>query len=84
MSLKRVLVTGHKGYIGCVVAPMLMEMGYEVLRHGCRLLRAGATFGGQPAEIVGLHKDIRDAQLSDLEGFDAVVHLAGLVERSTG
>ena len=77
MSLKRVLITGHKGYIGCVVAPMLMEMGYEVCGMDVDYYAQG-DFGGQSAEVLGTHKDIRDAQPADLKGFDAVVHLAGL------
>ncbi len=73
----RVLITGHKGYIGAVMAPMLQTAGHEVVGLDSALF-ARCTFGAEVAPIPAMQKDIRDVQLSDLEGFDAVVHLAGL------
>lgn len=73
----RVLLTGHKGYIGTVLAPMLIEAGHEV--HGLDSdLFERCTFGNQPQAIPEMIKDVRDVQLADLQGFDAVLHLAGL------
>jgi nucleoside-diphosphate-sugar epimerase len=75
----RVLVTGHKGYIGTVMVPMLLEAGHDVVGLDSDLYRQ-CTFGGVDgiADIPELKKDIRAVQLSDLEGVDAVIHLAGL------
>ncbi|AFZ44060.1 NAD-dependent epimerase/dehydratase [Halothece sp. PCC 7418] len=73
----RVLVTGHKGYIGTVLVPMLVQQGYEVVGLDSDLFR-GSTFGEGIQDIPEIEKDIRDLELSDLEGFDAVLHLAGL------
>ena len=73
----RVLLTGHKGYIGTVLSGMLRKAGHEV--HGidsdmfCR-----CTFGTLPPAIPETIKDIRDIELEDVQGFDAVLHLAGL------
>jgi nucleoside-diphosphate-sugar epimerase len=75
----RVLVTGHRGYIGTVMVPMLLDAGHDVT--GCDSdLYERCTFatGGPIAAVPSLRKDIRDVTLSDLKGFDAVVHLAAL------
>lgn len=72
-----VLVTGHDGYIGTVLAPMLQQAGHEVVGLDNYLFEA-CGFGPEPPPIPSLRKDIRDVELSDLEGFDAVLHLAGI------
>jgi nucleoside-diphosphate-sugar epimerase len=73
----RVLVTGHKGYIGTILVPMLLAAGHETVGFDSDLYER-STFGEGIAEIPEIRKDIRDVQKSDLEGFDAVLHLAGL------
>lgn len=73
----RVLVTGHKGYIGTVLTPMLLERGYEVVGLDSDLFEE-CTFGDPPVEVPEIRKDIRDVEASDLQGVDAVMHLAGL------
>ena len=73
----RVLVTGHKGYIGTVLTPMLLERGYEVIGLDSDLFE-DCTFGEPPVEVPEIRKDIRDVEASDLHGVDAVMHLAGL------
>jgi nucleoside-diphosphate-sugar epimerase len=72
----RVLVTGHHGYIGSITAPFLRAAGHEVVGldtffyEGCDLLAS--------ADESHLQLDVRDVRARDLEGFDAVVHLAAL------
>jgi nucleoside-diphosphate-sugar epimerase len=73
----RVLVTGHKGYIGTVMTPMLADAGHEVVGLDTDLFEQ-CTFGEAPREFPSIRKDLRDIEHSDLEGFDAVIHLAGL------
>ncbi|NES23472.1 MAG: SDR family oxidoreductase [Symploca sp. SIO3E6] len=73
----RVLVTGHKGYIGTVLVPMLLAQGHEVVGFDSDLY-TNSTFGDGIQEISEINKDIRDVEASDLEGFEAVLHLAGL------
>ncbi|MEL7036348.1 MAG: SDR family oxidoreductase [Cyanobacteria bacterium J06592_8] len=73
----RVLVTGHKGYIGTVLVPLLLEKGHEVVGLDSDLYRQ-STFGEGIQEVPELIKDVRDVEISDLDGFDAVLHLAGL------
>jgi len=73
----RVLVTGHNGYIGTILVPILKQAGHEVMGLDSNLFTA-CTFGAEVFSIPAIKKDIRDVEASDLEGFDAVIHLAGL------
>jgi nucleoside-diphosphate-sugar epimerase len=73
----RVLVTGHHGYIGSVLAPALQEAGHEVVGLDTFYYR-GCDFGDGREFEPALAIDLRDVQPADLEGYDAVVHLAAL------
>lgn len=73
----RILITGHKGYIGTVMAPLIADAGHEVAGLDSDLFEQ-CTFGEAPQEFPSIRKDLRDVELSDLEGFEAVIHLAGL------
>lgn len=73
----KVLLTGHKGYIGAVAGPLLRTAGHDVVGLDTDLF-AGCEFGDPVKEIPEVRKDIRDLTKRDLEGFDAVVHLAAL------
>jgi nucleoside-diphosphate-sugar epimerase len=72
-----VLVTGHDGYIGTVLVPVLLEAGHRVtgldtfLYEGCDLFPPRAT-------VDAVRLDVRDVGPRDLEGLDAIVHLAAL------
>ena len=75
----RVLVTGHRGYIGVVMTRTLQAAGFDVVGLDSDLYR-DCTFG-DPRDVPSvptLTRDIRDVEQSDLDGFDAVVHLAAL------
>jgi nucleoside-diphosphate-sugar epimerase len=73
----KVLLTGHKGYIGAVAGPILGSAGHEVVGLDTNLF-AGCDFGTEVPEIPEIRKDLRDLETNDLEGFDAVVHFAAL------
>lgn len=73
----RVMVTGNKGYIGTVMVPMLLSRGYQVIGLDSDLYR-NCTFCGNIVEVSTIQKDIRDVEIDDLRGVDAVCHLAGL------
>lgn len=74
----RVALTGHLGYVGTVMAPILVAAGHDVVGIDTDLYR-NSTFGeGETSSVPTIKKDIRDLAADDLEGFDAVVHLAGL------
>src|SRR5262245_1204291 len=73
----RVLVTGHTGYIGAVLIPMLLEAKHEVIGFDTGFF-AGCDFNGGLASVPTMRKDLRDVTATDLNGFDAVIHLAAL------
>lgn len=72
-----ILVTGDKGYIGSVLAPTLTGMGYTVRGYdigyfeNCLLRPVTESYSS-------IKKDIRRVEKKDVEGIDAIVHLAGL------
>ena len=73
----KVLVTGHRGYIGTVLLPMLLEAGHEITG-----LDSGyfddCLYTDRDIDVPYIKKDIRDVELADVEGMDAIIHLAGL------
>jgi nucleoside-diphosphate-sugar epimerase len=75
----RVLVTGHLGYIGTILTPMLVQAGHEVVGLDSDLY-ARCTFapGGEIRQVPTIFKDTRDVEITDFAGLDAVVHLAAL------
>jgi nucleoside-diphosphate-sugar epimerase len=79
----KVLLTGNRGYIGAVMTPYLVAQGVEVVGLDNDLY-ADSDFGSWSDPTPSIRKDIRDVETSDLEGFDAVVHLAGISNDPVG
>lgn len=75
--MSRILVTGHNGYIGTVMTPMLLAAGHEVVGLDTDFYRRCTFLDGVP-QVPSLEKDVRDVTVDDLQGFDAVIHLAAL------
>lgn len=75
--MARILVTGHNGYIGTVMTPMLLAAGHEVVGLDTDYYRR-CTFLNNVPQVPALEKDLRDVKPVDLQGFDAVIHLAAL------
>jgi nucleoside-diphosphate-sugar epimerase len=73
----KILLTGHKGYIGAVAAPVLRAAGHEVVGLDTDLF-AGCEFGPASEDVPEMRKDLRSLTRADVEGFEAVVHLAAL------
>jgi nucleoside-diphosphate-sugar epimerase len=74
----RVLVTGQNGYIGCVMVRVLRSAGHHVVGLDTCYFEDCTLGEDIPQGVPVVHKDIRDVTASDMEGFDAVVHLAAL------
>lgn len=72
----RILVTGCHGYIGSVLVPLFLEAGHEVVGLDSNWFEPCVY--GEVAEYPHLAIDVRDVSLADLQGFDAVIHLAAL------
>jgi nucleoside-diphosphate-sugar epimerase len=79
----RVLVTGHDGYIGSVLVPILRQAGHEVVGLDTGLY-ADCVLGPAPDEVKTLRVDVRDVEPAHVTGFDAVVHLAALCNDPLG
>ena len=77
MHAKRILVTGDRGYIGSVLIPDLLDQGHFVSGIDQRYYEKCA-FGAFTPQAFSQHADIRELSLKDLQGYDAVIHLAAL------
>ncbi|ETK34323.1 NAD-dependent dehydratase [Microbispora sp. ATCC PTA-5024] len=71
------MLTGHQGYLGTVMAPVLAEAGHEVVGLDSGLF-ADCVLGPPPADPETYTVDLRDVEPRHLAGIDAVVHLAAL------
>lgn len=74
----RVLLTGHQGYLGTVMAPVLTAAGHEVVGLDSGLFAACLLGKLDVPDVPGLALDLREVTEETLRGFDAVVHLAAL------
>lgn len=73
----KTLVTGHQGYLGSVMVPILSAAGHDVVGFDTGLFE-DCVLGATPNDPPAIRKDIRDVEPSDLAGFEAVIHLAAL------
>ena len=73
----RVLLTGHNGYIGTRLVPLLLERDHDVVGLDTDYY-AACTFGDFAPSVPEIVCDVRAAEIEMLAGFDAVIHLAGL------
>src|SRR5512136_2465933 len=73
----RILVTGHLGYIGTVMVPLLQAEGHLITGLDIDIFKE-CTFIVEIHGVPYIRKDIRDVTAHDLRGFDAVIHLAAL------
>src|SRR5580704_9921731 len=73
----KVLITGHRGYVGVEMVPELRAAGHDLVGLDTGLFDE-CDFSAPPDEVPNLNVDLRDVTPRHLEGFDAVVHLAAL------
>ena len=79
-----VLVTGTEGYIGSILAPQLLKRGHNVLGVDTGFYQAGWLYHAVDRSPRMLNKDLRNLTVEDLEGIDAIVHMAELSNDPTG
>ncbi|MEO1374207.1 MAG: SDR family oxidoreductase [Cyanobacteria bacterium J06635_10] len=80
----KILVTGTEGYLGCLLAPLLIEKGHEVIGVDTGYYKVGWLYNGTTTTAKTLNKDIRHISLEDLQGVEAIVHMAELSNDPTG
>ncbi|MGH7471451.1 MAG: NAD-dependent epimerase/dehydratase family protein, partial [Longimicrobiales bacterium] len=79
----RVLLTGHNGYIGSVMGRMLGQAGHDVVGLDTYLFEE-CSFGPEMPDLASMRLDLRDTLQPQLQGFDAVIHLAALCNDPLG
>ncbi|NET73557.1 MAG: SDR family oxidoreductase [Sphaerospermopsis sp. SIO1G2] len=80
----KILVTGTEGYLGCLLPNLLIAKGHEVTGVDTGFYKVGWLYNGTITTVKTLNKDIRHITPEDLEGVDAIVHMAELSNDPTG
>lgn len=80
----KILVTGTEGYLGSLLPPLLIERGHEVLGVDTGYYKVGWLYNGTEVTAKTLNKDIRNITAEDLQGIEAIVHMAELSNDPTG
>lgn len=80
----KILVTGTEGYLGCLLAPLLIDRGHEVIGVDTGFYKVGWLYNGSATTPKTLNKDIRHITIEDLHGIEAIVHMAELSNDPTG
>ena len=73
----KILVTGNLGYIGSVLVPILKKEGHEVIGYDIGYYKECMLYDDH-IHIKQIIKDIRDVNIEDLAGIEAIIHLAAL------
>jgi len=76
--MKKIIVTGHNGFIGSLLVPLLVKKGYEVIGIDTNYFGKECEFYSKTNEIKEIKKDIRKITEKDIEGAYAICHLAAL------
>jgi nucleoside-diphosphate-sugar epimerase len=79
-----ILVTGTEGYLGSLLPPLLIERGHEVIGVDTGFYKEGWLYNGTQVTAKTLNKDIRKITAEDLQGVEAIVHMAELSNDPTG
>jgi nucleoside-diphosphate-sugar epimerase len=80
----KILVTGTEGYLGSLLPPLLIQRGHEVIGVDTGFYKVGWLYNATELTAKTLNKDIRHITLEDLQGVEAVVHMAELSNDPTG
>lgn len=73
----KILVTGHRGYIGAVLTPLLVREEHDVVGLDTGYFDE-CTLVPDELHVPEVRRDLRDVRAEDVAGFDAIVHLGAL------
>lgn len=76
--MQKIIVTGHSGFIGSLMVPLLLEKGYEVVGIDTNYFGKDCEFYPPKTGFTEIIKDTRKINEKDLEGAYAICHLAAL------
>jgi nucleoside-diphosphate-sugar epimerase len=82
--IMRVFVTGTDGYLGSLLAPELVRQGYDVIGLDTGFYKERMLYRHDGVTPLTLNKDLRQVVIEDLEGVEAVVHMAELSNDPVG
>ncbi len=80
----KIFITGTDGYLGSVIAPLLVKRGHQLVGLDTGFYRGGWLYNGVETTAATLHKDLRRVEAEDLKGCEAVVHMAELSNDPAG
>jgi nucleoside-diphosphate-sugar epimerase len=80
----RICVTGSDGYLGSLLAPQLIRRGYDVVGLDAGFYKERMLYRSKDPSPRTLVKDVREVEVSDLAGFDAIVHMGELSNDPAG
>jgi nucleoside-diphosphate-sugar epimerase len=77
-KIMRICVTGSEGYLGSLLAPELLRRGHDVIGIDTGFYKEGTLYRSGATTPMTLAKDLRQIEVGDLHGMDALVHMAEL------
>jgi nucleoside-diphosphate-sugar epimerase len=80
----KICLTGSDGYLGSLLAPELVRAGHDVVGYDTGFYRERMLYRSLVSSPRTVLKDVREITASDLEGFDAVVHMGDLSNDPAG
>ena len=80
----KIFVTGTEGYLGSLLAPLLMQRGHEVIGLDTGFYKVGWLYNATDLTAKTLNKDLRQITEEDLQGVEAIVHMAELSNDPAG
>jgi nucleoside-diphosphate-sugar epimerase len=80
----RILLTGSDGYLGSLLSPVLLRLGHDVIGLDTGYYAERSLYHSGNSLPRTLVKDLREVQVSDLENFNAIVHMAELSNDPAG
>ncbi len=80
----KILITGTEGYLGALLAPILMQNGHDVIGVDTGFYKVGWLYNFTSTTPKTLNKDLRHLTWEDFKDVEVVIHMAELSNDPTG